>query len=88
MHELSLRMGKNQHYISQILKRDHVPSINKMAMIAKELDLSVADLLEGPGADLDTAMLARKLNTLTPAQRDAVMRMIDSLRQSSDELQD
>lgn len=88
MHQLARSLGRNDHYISQLLTRDHVPTIGTIQEIATVLGVSVNDIIEGPDSSFDAVILARKLSALTPAQRDAVMRMIDSLRESGDKLQD
>lgn len=60
MHALSLKLGKNQHYITQLLNRPHSPNVETLSAIASALGVDLQALIDtdgkpGPGSSPDTA---------------------------------
>lgn len=53
MNALSKQLGRNPHYITQLLNRSHAPSVKTLEPVAELLGISVSDLIEADEAELD-----------------------------------
>ncbi len=73
--QLSLKLNKNQHYISQLLKREFTPSVKTMTKIAEALDVPVSLIVEGVRVDLEIDQLAARLAELP----DEDLQMVEDL---------
>lgn len=51
MATLSSKLGRNAHYITQMLNRTHTPSVKTLKPIADILEVSVSELIDGSEPD-------------------------------------
>lgn len=85
--ELAARLGKAQSFVSRLEtgKVMETPGPDVLAALARELDVSVAEMLYALGYDLGEAPVPpRELpDDLSPADREAVLKYARYLAESS-----
>jgi transcriptional regulator with XRE-family HTH domain len=84
-HALSKSIGRNDHYVSQLLTRSYTPSVRTLEPIANQLGITVTDLLEGPSAELDARRIAADIERLPLKRREIVINLIRDLQEDSDD---
>ncbi len=85
MHALSQKLGKNPHYVTQLLNRGSAPSVKTLEPIADLLGMTVTDLIVGPTGDAEARSIAADIERLSPRDRAVVVDLIRSLKQSGDD---
>ena len=78
--QLSLRLKKNEHYISQLLTRSNTPSIRILTQIADALNVRPSLILDGMGDDPEIDIIAAELAELSTEDLGIVKELVLRLK--------